>query len=174
MDYILLNFIQRITPPKWDWFFSWFSLLGRFEIISILVVLFLWLNYKKIVEVYLGMFWYSLGLVLEFISKNWFTHPAPPLTLNRTINVLNLPRINIESDFSFPSGHVYRTIFLALLAHIYFSKTKNKIGLLINWVIVSIMLYSRISLAEHWPSDVVGGTILAILMLKLARHKFIH
>lgn len=182
MDNYLLSWIQNITPKSWDWFFSWFSLLGRFEIISILVILFLWLNYKKIVEVYLGMFWYSLGLVLEFISKNWITHPAPPIVLSRTINILNLPRINIESDFSFPSGHVYRMTFLALLVHIYFIRTKNKIGLLINWVIVLIMLYSRISLAEHWPSDVFGGIILAIFTLKLTlssvnnflRHNFIH
>lgn len=174
MDYILLNWVQYITPRSWDRLFSWFSLLGRFEIISFFIILFLWLNYKNLFRLYLGFFWYFMGLVLEFLSKNMVYHPPPSILLNRTINILNLPHLSLESDFSFPSGHVYRMTFLALLAHIYFSKTKNKIGLLINWVILSIMLYSRISLAEHWPSDVAGGTILAILMLKLARHKFIH
>ena len=95
MDYILLNWVQNITPQSWDWFFSWFSLLGRFEIITLFVVLFLWILYKRFENVILGMTWYGLGLVIEFLTKNWFTHPAPPLTLNRTINVLNLPGIEI-------------------------------------------------------------------------------
>ncbi len=172
MDNYLLSRIQNITPRSWDWFFSWFSLLGRFEIISILVILFLWLNYKKIVEVYLGIFWYSLGLVLEFISKNWITHPAPPIALSRTINVLNLPRINIESEFSFPSGHVYRMTLLALLSSIYFLRTKNYLGVTVSCLLLLVMLYSRVSLAEHWPSDVIGGIVLAFFMLRLTFSSF--
>ena len=182
MDYILLNWVQNITPQSWDWFFSWFSLLGRFEIITLFVVLFLWILYKRFENVILGMTWYGLGLVIEFLTKNWFTHPAPPLTLNRTINVLNLPGIDIESDFSFPSGHVYRMTFLALISNLYFLKTKNYFGVVLTWIIFIIMIYSRVSLAEHWPSDVIGGIILAFLMLKFTflsvnnflRHHFVH
>lgn len=172
MDYNLLILAQNITPRSLDWFFSWFSLLGRFEIISFFVLIILWLNYKNIINLYLGFFWYFVGLVLEFLSKNWINHPAPPLVLNRTINILNLPKLNIESDFSFPSGHVYRMTFLALISNFYFLETKNYLGIIITWFIFGVMLYSRVSLAEHWPSDVIGGVVLAIIMLKTTFSSF--
>jgi len=182
MDYFLLNWIQGFTPKSWDWFFSWFSVLGRFEIISFFIVLFLWFGYKNIFKVYIGFFWYFMGLVLEFLSKTMFHHPPPPIVLNRTLNVFNLPSINIESDFSFPSGHVYRMTFLALISNFYFLKTKNYLGIIVTWIVFIIMVYSRVSLAEHWPSDVIGGIILAFFMLRLTfssvnnflRHNFIH
>ena len=172
MDYLILSWIQNITPQSWDWLFSWFSVLGRFEVISIFVFLFLWLGQKNIFKVYIGFFWYFMGLVLEFLSKTMFHHPPPPLALNRTLNVLNLPSIHIESDFSFPSGHVYRMTFLALISNFYFLKTKNYPGIVITWTIFIVMVYSRISLAEHWPSDVFGGLILAIIMMKVTFSSF--
>ncbi|MDP1743176.1 MAG: phosphatase PAP2 family protein, partial [Candidatus Amesbacteria bacterium] len=172
MDYFLLHWIQGITPRSWDWLFSWFSVLGRFEVISIFVFLFLWLGQKNIFKVYLGFFWYFLGLVLEFLAKTMFYHPPPPITLNRTINVLSLPGIHIESDFSFPSGHVYRMTYLALISSFYFLKTKNYFGVTVSCFLLLLMFYSRISLAEHWPSDVIGGVILAIVMLKVTFSSF--
>ena len=172
MDQSLLIWIQNITPQSWDWFFSWFSILGRFEIISFFVILFLWLVYKNIFKVYIGFFWYFIGLVLEFLAKTMFHHPPPPIALNRTLNVLNLPSIHIESDFSFPSGHVYRMTFLALISNFYFLKTKNYFAVTVSCVLLLIMLYSRISLAEHWPSDVFGGIVLAIFMLNITFSSF--
>lgn len=172
MDQSILVWIQNITPHSWDWFFSWFSILGRFEIITIFVVLFLWLTTKKINGLVLGLTWYGLGLIIEFLTKNLFTHPAPPLELNRTINILNLPSINIESDFSFPSGHVYRMTFLALISSFYFLKRKNYFAVAVTCFLLLIMFYSRVSLAEHWPSDVFGGLVLAFIMMKFTFSSF--
>jgi undecaprenyl-diphosphatase len=163
MDQSTLNYIQSITPRSLDWLFSWFSLVGNFEVITFLVVFVLWLYFKNIYKAGLALVSYGLGLAIEVGLKNFFVHPPPPLILNRTIKFLALPQIPVEADYAFPSGHAYRATFLAVFASLYFLRTKNYLLFAICYLLLAIMLFSRISLAEHWPSDVVGGVILATL-----------
>ena len=92
MDLSVLNYIQNITPRSWDLFLSWFSLIGNFELITFLVVLFLWLYFRNIYKTTLGFVCYGLGLLIEVYLKNFFVHLPPPLYLNRTIEIFSVPR----------------------------------------------------------------------------------
>lgn len=177
MDSSILNYAQNITPRSWDLFFSWFSLIGNFELITFFVIFFLWLYYRNLIKVTYAFFWYGIGLVIELVLKNLWVHPPPPIELNRTIEIFSVPQIPIEAAYSFPSGHAYRATFLCVFSTLYFLRTKNYLCAFASCLLLLIMLFSRVSLAEHWPSDVVGGVILALftsLTIPLVSYKQKH
>ena len=116
---------------------------------------------------------YLFAHIIEIIGKTIIKKPPPPFNLVRTIPLF--PKM-IEPPglkFSFPSGHSLRTVFLCSFILYLIKKSKRlsswqkKILSFIFVFFTIIMLYSRISLAEHWPSDVLGGAILGYLSYKM-------
>jgi membrane-associated phospholipid phosphatase len=69
-------------------------------------------------------------------------------------------------DFGFPSGHVATTAAWALgLA--WFRRKSWQLGLAITWV--ALMALSRMYLGRHFPADVLGGVVVGVAALALAR-----
>lgn len=159
--------IQDRIPRKFDEFFSLFSFLGSaevtFAIATILAVG--WLIRKKWLAS-LGWILIIPATIVTVIGKLLVFHPAPPNFFLRTVDLENdLPRFYVHSEYSYPSGHTTRTIFLltALAILIIFSKksfTFKVVSLGILGFIGFMMSLTRIYLGEHWLSDVLGGMIL--------------
>ncbi len=104
----------------------------------------------------------SRGTITEIIRFIW-NRPRPFLVLGFT------PLIS-ESSASFPSGHM--TFFFAI-AFVLFMFDK-KWG---TWffVLSSIVGVARVFAGVHWPSDIVGGVIVAyisFLIVKFALKQF--
>ena len=68
-----------------------------------------------------------------------------------------------DDDFSFPSGHVLGTTVMALMLwQLYGSTLWLALTLVIWWSLVALC---RLTLRAHYPSDVLGATLLAISWL---------
>ena len=64
-----------------------------------------------------------------------------------------------KNDWSFPSGH--STFFFALAATVYFYNKKWGWWFFLAAIIINI---SRVIAGVHYPSDILGGAIIGILV----------
>lgn len=168
LDYATIVFVQASIPKTFDVFLSLFSLLGSVEIIIIVLLLLLYKNLKQKTNGALILFLFALASVIEILGKKFVPHLGPPLSFFRYTIPFVFPSANVRPGYSYPSGHAFRTVFLAIILMfiMYRSRrlTKNqKVALSIVVLIFTfIILLSRISLGEHWMSDVIGGGLLGM------------
>ena len=105
----------------------------------------------------------ALALLLEFICCNGILKPLiarpRPCDLNDAVRLL-IPR---PGDDSFPSGH--SGISFAAVGALFAAKSRLWVP---AFVLALIIAFSRLYLYVHWPSDVLAGAALGILMGFLA------
>lgn len=137
------------------------NLGGTFSLFLItfvsVIILFLFKKRKLAIGVTLNLLISSLTYV---ILKNVIQRPRPPID----------ERLIEETGFSFPSGHTTNnTAFYAFAIYLICKHVKNK------WIrnslciflslLILVIGFSRIYLRVHYPSDVLAGLCLGILLV---------
>lgn len=137
-----------------------------------------------------GVFWIALGIVFLFfvktrrmgfqmlaamalgfiignlILKNVIARERP-YTINEIIPLIKKP-----SDYSFPSGHTLASFEAAIT--IFFYNKKWGAGALL---LASVIAFSRMYLYVHFPTDILGGILLAMFVSFTIRgvfEQFVH
>ena len=139
--------------------------LGHILLAGILV--FWWENRKK----YPRFLWESFlaavlsrGIVTELIRFFW-ERPRPFVEQNIT------PLIEHAASASFPSGHA--AFFFALGTVLFFYNKTAGVFILLGAAVLS---GARVFAFLHWPSDIVGGTVIGIasafLVVQISRRFF--
>ncbi|WP_239254608.1 phosphatase PAP2 family protein [Listeria ilorinensis] len=126
-------------------------------VMTIIVVIVLFILRKFVVGLWFGGTILFCGIVMNYLLKHFVERNRPPQT-NWLIE---------ESGFSFPSGHATATTVFYGLAALFLIFTVRKmwqkivIGAL-GLVIIFFIMYSRIYLGVHYPTDVLGGFLFGI------------
>lgn len=162
--------LQDHISRKYDGIFSYFSLLGSAEVtFGFCLILALLYLFRGRFFGFLGWLIIAPATLAEIFGKLVLFHPGPPVFFHRSVLPTSLPSFYVHTDFSYPSGHMTRTIFIItiFLVLVAFSK---KGAILKSFLIISLialataMGLTRVYLGEHWTTDVVGGGLLGVGM----------
>lgn len=170
VDFDFMVKIQDHIPRRFDRIFSYITLLTDIEFtLGFCVVASLIAVLKRRFWAFLGWLMIMPASMAEIFGKLVLFHPAPPVFFHRTILPENLPQFYIHTNFSYPSGHMTRTVFIlsVLFCLVCFSKQGNFIKFMEILALIGLALVvalTRIYLGEHWLSDVLGGLLLGLSM----------
>lgn len=152
-----------------DSFFTFFSGVGYWGIIwfFLIFILFIWEEVKDRKGFYaLLLALLSSTVIVEWILKNIFMRGRPQLMIPMTIVVLDA-----TYSSSFPSGHAAMAF-----AGAYILAKEHEKWTPLYYLLAFLIAFSRIYLGKHYPSDVLVGGILGVMIgyvcLKVASFKF--
>lgn len=155
-DFLILDFIQQyIKNPFFDFLMPCITALGNGGFIWIVATIILLIvpNYRK------GGMVLAIGLLSGLLIGNLTLKPliarVRPFDLVEGIELL----ISAPTDFSFPSGHTLSSFIGATIL----TMVNKKFGYIAIPLAV-LIAFSRLYLYVHFPSDILGAIVLALLI----------
>ncbi len=159
-------FLSLNTNLGWlgDQFFSLLTYLAEGWIwIPYLIIVFGWFK-KDLVFILLN---FLTSTLLTQIPKNYIWPDVNrPIASGIPIEKIHtVAGVELHTYNSFPSGHT-ATAFSLLFLTVYFFPTKKVFWMAAIYAI--LCAYSRVYLGQHFPIDLAGGIIAAILSFQLS------
>ena len=155
MDFKILYLINNLHNPILDKIMIGLTYLGDaglFWIILAVILLFIKKTRKCGILMLISMI---LGLIIgNGILKNLIAR-SRPCWIDTGIQLL----IKNPTDYSFPSGHTLASFEAATMIFLH----NKKLGI-ISLILASLIAFSRMYLFVHFPTDILGGAILGIII----------
>ena len=110
---------------------------------------------------------FLVSTLLTQFTKNFIfgTAMRPMASGLDATQIHTVPGVEIHTFNSFPSGHTATAFTLFILTTYLFP---NKYALSIGIVYALVCGYSRIYLAQHFPLDLAGGILVALLTIPIS------
>lgn len=166
-DFDFLVKLQGRIPTKVDNELSLLYPFASVEVMSLLLIFTLFLLPIRNIHKLLLLGLYGIGLIVVLAGKEFLHHPAPQFMFQRDQTGHLFPIMYQQHQYSYPSGHTFRTVFLAsILGAFALVHTRSTLWKLLLIPLTGGMSFlvalSLITLGKHWLSDVVGGALLAV------------
>jgi len=172
-DFDLTVRLQDNVIPRFDNELAYFVDLGSMEFMTLLLLgITAVLPTKKRYKLAIILA-YLIGLVLVWVGKETLHHPAPPFLFHRGGSGLHFPSSYVQIQYSYPSGHTYRTFFVVTLLIATLAQAKHhlavKLGIALLCSLAAVgLVIALIVLGKHWTTDVIGGASLAVAFASAA------
>ena len=153
-EFTLLDWIWGLHTPLGDTLMKFFSWLGEFGLIWIVLaaVLLCIPKYRKIGLVA------AAALLVDLLLCNILLKPIIARTRPYDINTLVELIVAKPHDYSFPSGHTAAAF--AVVSAMFFVKNRLWIP---TGILAVLIAFSRMYLYVHYPSDIIGGIVVGIV-----------
>lgn len=150
--------LQRAASPALDWLANLNTLIGQPPVslaLAALLALALWRREP-------GLAWaaaafLAIPVIVGLLLKLAIFHPPPPEEFVRAF--WDPLGVRVPTPGGFPSGHVARVTFLALLAGGLWRASLPRLAL---GAVVAWTLWARVYIGDHWASDALGGLALGV------------
>ena len=156
-DRTLLDIAQSFRAPWLDLFSSAVSLLGQAEVTAGIALGLVVARWRRGLDTATVPLLLAVVTAVEVALKLTVPQPLPPEELSRSVEIV--PFVHVPFAGAYPSGHVARIAFLAGVA---------RLPMWLAAIGVALMMVTRVYLADHWPSDVLGGLLLGLLVAQVA------
>ncbi|MBU2570897.1 MAG: phosphatase PAP2 family protein [Gammaproteobacteria bacterium] len=165
-DSLILGVAQDMRHSQLDRFFAWITWTGSLYLLT---------PATAIITVHLsraGRSGDAWLLALGLAGASLLAHGSKPL-FGRGRPDLFTSLVELPADASYPSAHSAQILAFALslfltLRPVAIPNTALLLGILLLWAIAVGL--SRVYLQVHYPSDVVGGAMLALLWVYGLEH----
>ena len=135
----------------------------------------MWVPATLLVLIFRRKYWILIISTIIFstliaqLSKNVFFKgfPRPSLAISDHSLFHQVNGVELHTLNSFPSGHTTTVFTLCLLACLFFHR---KWVLPIAFTIAIAAAYSRVYLAQHFPIDLAGGMLSAVITIYVSMY----
>ena len=157
------NWVQSASPDALHELAKFMTVIGRSPISTVIpavAIVAMWVLGQRHLSIFLAAA--ALARVLSTVVKELVDRPRPSASVVDVTYQLGGP--------SFPSGHVVgATLFYGFLIYCAEISISNKpVRRLVQGslaMVIVLMGYARVELGAHWPTDVLGGYCISLLVL---------
>lgn len=164
LDQPLLVFIASHRQPTLTGIMHFITWLGEpWFIIPVLILagIIFWYKTKSWQSLYILVSAVTGAGIFDLLFKSLVARARPGAILR----VLDVP------GYAFPSGHAALTVFYIMMGYLISRRVKAwqlKVAVWFAAVLMAMLIgISRVYLGVHWPTDVLGGWILALVWATL-------